>query len=173
MRDKSTGWSRCKYSWKLQYLNHAVTIPQNQIPYMKGFISDLYLRPSCYECRFKGLERESDITLGDYWGVWDIQPEMDDNRGTSLVLINTEKGRKLFDTISSSLDYCFTSIERAASFNPSIVSSAKLTDKREEFFRRLDTGENVESIISSITKQPLKRRIINKAKSAIKKIIDR
>ena len=65
-------------------------------PYMKGFLSDLYLRPSCYECRCKNGVSHSDITIGDYWGVKEVDKELDDDRGLSVVMLNTEKGQELF-----------------------------------------------------------------------------
>ena len=63
---------------------------------MKGFLSDLYLRPSCYECRCKNGVSHSDITIGDYWGVKEADKELDDDRGLSVVMLNTEKGQELF-----------------------------------------------------------------------------
>ncbi|AEE17079.1 Coenzyme F420 hydrogenase/dehydrogenase, beta subunit C-terminal domain [Treponema brennaborense] len=59
--------------------------------------TDCILRPSCYECKYAGKERVADISIGDFWGAEDVHPDMfNSNRGTSLVLVNTEKGREMF-----------------------------------------------------------------------------
>ena len=60
--------------------------------YMKLFTRDYISRPFCENCSFKGCSRSSDITLGDFWGIWDISPEMDDDKGTSGILIQSAKG---------------------------------------------------------------------------------
>ena len=54
---------------------------------MKGFLSDLYLRPSCYDCPSKCGKSECDITLGDFWEIQKILPYYDDDKGVSAVLI--------------------------------------------------------------------------------------
>ena len=61
--------------------------------YMQAFFKNLSLRPSCYECHSKTKIRNSDITLADFWGIEHMLPEMFDNKGTSLVLTNSEKGK--------------------------------------------------------------------------------
>ncbi len=170
MRDKSSGWSKFQYSWRFQYgENNAITIPQSQISYMRGFISDYYLRPSCYECRFKGVERNTDITLGDYWGVWDIQPEMDDNKGTSLVLIHSEKGKKLFNSVLPEAVSQRAILERAIQCNPSIVSSAEKSEKRKEFFEKLQSGEDFEKIMDTMTRVSIGGKVKAKWKAIIEK----
>lgn len=61
------------------------------------------LRPSCYNCKFTNFDRPSDITIGDFWGIEKCKPHMDDNKGVSLVLVNSEKGRDLFDSIKDTI----------------------------------------------------------------------
>lgn len=60
---------------------------------MKGFLADLYLRPSCYHCKYSRLTRVADITLGDFWGIWDYQPEWDSDKGVSALLVSSLKAR--------------------------------------------------------------------------------
>ena len=64
--------------------------------YMKMFYEHTFLREACYVCPYKNLQRVSDISIADAWGVEAANPEFDDNRGVSLVLINTPKGEKWF-----------------------------------------------------------------------------
>jgi coenzyme F420-reducing hydrogenase beta subunit len=65
---------------------------------------NLILRPCCYSCRFASLSRVSDITIGDFWGINKIFPEFDDNKGVSLVLINTFRGNAVFHSIQEVLE---------------------------------------------------------------------
>ncbi len=67
-----------------------VYISKSKDPYMQMFLSDFCLRPSCYECKAKTL-RLSDLTIGDFWGIDTIAPEMNDSKGTSLVIVQRIK----------------------------------------------------------------------------------
>lgn len=97
-RDKSSGWKKYSFSLTLSAttrsgVKNTVSLcelfPQN--PFMKGFLADLYLRPSCYACVAKSGKSDSDITIGDLWGAPAIIGNDDDDRGTSLVLVNKER----------------------------------------------------------------------------------
>ncbi len=173
MRDKSSGWSNYKYSWRFENTNEEKTISQSNISFMKGFTSDLYLRPSCYECSFKGIDRKTDVTLGDYWGVWDIQPDMDDNKGTSLVIIHSSKGQRLFEKISGQFEYKVADIDKAISYNPSIIKTVVKTPKRAEFFKRFYLGEQIDSIVTDLLKLSLQDKVKSKFKSGISKLLGR
>lgn len=75
------------------------------------FYSDLFIRPSCYECPYKTILHKSDITIGDYWGIEKAAPDFDDNKGVSLVLINSDAGYELFKESQKDLDYKETRLE--------------------------------------------------------------
>ncbi len=106
--------------------------------YMRAFISNLSLRPSCYDCAFKSLHRHSDITLADFWGVQNILPDMDDDKGTSLIFVNSDKGRDMFRQIADKVSYSEVDIEEAISYNPSAIESPPYNPNREKFFNELD-----------------------------------
>lgn len=61
------------------------------------FYSHAILRPACHNCKYTSLDRASDITIADYWGIDRFLPEFDDNKGISLALLNTQKGLDYFD----------------------------------------------------------------------------
>lgn len=68
---------------------------------MHGYLtSNLYIRPSCGDCSFKGVPRQGDITLADFWG---IDKSLDDDKGISMVLLNSERGIKLFERVKNNL----------------------------------------------------------------------
>ena len=107
--------------------------------YTNGFLEDIYLRPSCYDCRFKGVPRHNaDITIADFWGVSKVLPGMSDGKGTSLLFIHNARGQKLFDEIRDGLDYEACDWEKAAVRNPSLLYSAKVPPQREAFFEELE-----------------------------------
>ena len=89
-RDKRTGWE--SYSFTIDQ-REKYTQRASENLYMKVFLNNLCLRPSCYQCHSKGNFRKSDITLGDFWGVEKVCSEMYNEKGTSLILINSEKGK--------------------------------------------------------------------------------
>ncbi len=105
---------------------------------MQAFLKDVCLRPSCYACEFKGKHRQSDLTLADFWGVGRLMPEMDDDKGTSLVMVNTPKGRDVFQAISDYIDFCAVGIDAALASNSAALRSAGLNPKRARFLDAID-----------------------------------
>lgn len=135
--------------------------------YMKGFLENLSLRKSCYNCHYKHIERESDITLADFWGVQKVLPEMYDKMGTSLVFVNSQKGEKLFELISDSIKYKEVDINDTLKFNSAINASVKEPNNRSAFFEDIEKLSFDEAIKRNIAKKPVKTRI----KRFIKKFI--
>ena len=98
-----------------------------------------FTRPSCYECHFKGFPQKSDITLADFWGIEKIDKSMDQDKGTSLVMVNSEKGLKLFESIKDTIECREFSIDDARKGNPAMDGSLKAAKpNRKEFFEALD-----------------------------------
>lgn len=98
-----------------------------------------FTRPSCYECHFKGFPQKADITLADFWGIENIDKSMDQDKGTSLVIVNSEKGQVLFDSIKEQIEWRQFTMDDARAGNPAMdgsLSSAK--PNREAFFNDLD-----------------------------------
>ncbi len=168
-RDKSSGWKTYKY--RIAFKNGKVEekLSYNNI-YSKGFLKDLYLRPSCYSCEAKNFNNNSDITLGDYWGVQNKHSEFDDDKGISLILINSEKGQDTFNKISDNIEIIRTDLDYAISHNPCIVRPVKYNSKREEFFKELN-NDNLDKLIEKYTKVALGQRIKNKIKNVLCKLV--
>ena len=149
LRDKSSGWSRYAYSVKIEYSGgKKYCVRQDEDPYLQGFVRNLYLRPSCAECSFKGYQRCTDFTLSDCWGIWDIAPDMDDNKGTSLLMIHSAKGMKVWKTLSEQCRYKELTEEESIRQNNSAISSSVPHPNRESFFRRFASSENMIRLIS-------------------------
>lgn len=168
-RDKSTGWKT--YSIKFLFNKDMYKDFGFKNIYMKGFLNDIYLRPSCYNCNFKGIKRISDITIADFWGIENILPEIDDDKGTSLIVIHSEKGKQLFDRLSETMILNEVDLNEAIKYNPSMISSVKYNEKRKDFFLELNSGAELINLIRKYTKISFERRVKNKLKSIIKKLI--
>ena len=164
-RDKINGWKSYKVRFEFENNKKLVEHAGENI-YMKGFLRDIYLRPSCYACKFKKPYTEADLTLADYWGVQNIHPDFDDDKGTSLVLCNTTKGKEIIEQIKSKMDIIETDGEFAVSNNPCIVRPVNHNKKREKFFENIDKVD----IIENITKNT-KVSFINKVKGKIKGVL--
>lgn len=135
-RRKDGGWKR--YSVSLSFDNDTEYLqPLDKDLYIKAFLKDVCLRPSCYACGFKLLHRESDITLADFWGIQHVLPEMDDDKGTSLVFVNSNAGRGMFNELKSEIVYEKVNINEAVSYNPAATKTAKYNPKRVGFFKEL------------------------------------
>lgn len=169
LRSKKSGWSRYGYSVEINYLDGSVySVPQGQDWFMRGFVENLYLRKSCENCNFKGIQRCSDITIGDFWGIWDIHPEFDDNKGTSLLWVHTKTGNALWQEVYRQFVVLQCSAEESVRMNPSALNSSKPHRKRNEFFALLDNKEVIPHIQEALTepdrKENLFSRILNRFK---------
>ena len=99
-----------------------------------------FARPSCYECKFKGFPQKADITLADFWGIENIDPSMDQDKGTSLVMINSDKGQLLFNRIKHNLIWKQFTMNDAKAGNPALTNSLKpVKPNRKEFFEAINT----------------------------------
>lgn len=130
-RNKAEGWK--KFSLQIKYVNHdgkemilRETLDDNI--FMKCFLSNLCLRPSCYQCPAHSGKSGSDITLGDLWGAQEICPEIDDDKGLSLVLQRKECEFPPCDKIE-------ISYSEALKYNPSIERDVHKPQRRRKFFR--------------------------------------
>lgn len=132
--------------------------------YLRGFLKDLYLRKSCYECTSRKLHRVSDVTVADFWGIQNVLPDMYDSRGTSLVLVQSEKGRRLFDGIDARISK--VNFVEAIKGNSAYLWSPAVHLKREAFFKRFEAGEELVPLLQELLKEPL----INHAKNRLRSV---
>ena len=112
--------------------------------FMRGFLKDLYLRPSCHYCPSKNGKSGSDITIADFWGVNRYYPEYDDDKGVGLILVNSEKGNHIFSSLN--IDKIDSTFEQAVAGNPAIIRSAHLHKWREKFWKEYSKN-GIEAIV--------------------------
>lgn len=169
LRSKKTGWSRYQYSSKFQYLDgKEFTCKNSYNLFMKLFVGNYINRESCNDCKFKGYGRLSDFTLGDFWGIWDIMPELDDNKGTSVVLLQSEKSKKIWGEIKNEMTYREVTLEQASQQNPSMLFSSKAQEKREMVLGQIRSGKIEEC---RMLFEGEKIAMLAKIKKKIKKIL--
>lgn len=142
-RSKKTGWSRYGYSIEFKYEHNEYLNSNADDLFMKLFIGDYLSRECCSDCHFKGFERCSDITIGDFWGVWELIPEMDDNCGTSVVLTHSDKGKALLESVSVDLISKKVPLDYAGKYNPSLLHSSPAKQERGEVLNEILNG-NIE-----------------------------
>lgn len=168
-RNKDIGWK--VFSLKIIFDEKIYINNLSKDLFMKGFLQDVYLRPSCYSCKFKKINRVSDITVADFWGIENILPKMDDDKGTSLIVIHSEKGEQLFDKLSETMILNEVNLNEAIKYNPSMIKSVKYNEKRNSFFAELNSVKALTDLIRKYTKISFEKRAKNKIKSIIKRLV--
>ena len=131
-RDKSLGWLR--FSQKIVFAHqkeYARVFPEDL--FFKGFLSDVCLRPGCFECVYKKRDKVSELTLGDFWGVDKLYPELFDDKGTSVVFVHNSKGASLLEEIRPRLFLQEVTYQNAVLCNPAYYKSCPKPPKYEAF----------------------------------------
>lgn len=163
-RDKKTGWKT--YSFVIENRNGNIfTELSSKNAFMRGFLADLYTRPSCHACPAKQLRSGSDITLGDFWGIESLMPEIDNDKGVSAIIVNSYKGKESLHNIKVELQE--VQYNELTTRNPALVKSFPITPKRTEFFK--EDGSTFEEKVTRLAKEPFSMRTL--AYRIVQKII--
>ena len=142
LRSKHSGWTNYQYSNLFTYADgHAHAVRSGESLYMKLFVGGYINRESCVNCQFKGYSRVSDLTIGDFWGIWDIAPEMDDNKGTSVVLVQSNRGAELIEQIAAQLVLKEVSLEEASRQNQAMLKTSQPNTRRTEALKTIRDGQ--------------------------------
>lgn len=175
-RNKRTGWKR--YSFTLSLVEALVDGKKNttslshkyhEDPYMKLFLRDLILRPSCYQCPAKGGKSQSDLTIADFWGVEKFYPDLVDERGVGLMVIKSGKGLKAMSSLQLELQE--VSFEDAIAGNPMYMNSASEPPNRKKCFRLIDYSNNsLNKVVEILFRPPFLFRIKQKIKNLLRLI---
>lgn len=173
-KNKTWGWHN--FSIRINFANGKQYIKdRNHDPYFVGYCTDhLFTRPSCYECPFRKYPHVSDFTLADFWGIDKLDPEMDQDKGTSLILINTDKGDKFVSQIKGDTvwkEYKFQDLQNV--YKAMFENSPLPTGNRHQFFLDLDR-KPFEEISKEYFSIPTRySEIKNKIKGELKRVIKR
>ncbi len=148
-------------------------------PYLRAFFSDVSVRPSCYNCHFKTMKRVSDLTIWDCFNINEIDKSFDDDKGTTRVLVQSEKGEKLLENLDDvrlkELD-----INIATKKVKEMTNSVNYNDKRKKFFENINDDNvfekyyptNFKTEVNSFVRKALAiTGIYSSVKSLAKKIL--
>ncbi|WP_270305314.1 Coenzyme F420 hydrogenase/dehydrogenase, beta subunit C-terminal domain [Terrisporobacter petrolearius] len=167
-RDKTKGWHTS--SVKVTFENGKIyTKFITEDMYMRGFLNNLYCKQSCHNCLFRNHKSGSDITLADYWGAEVEEREMDDNKGLSLIIINSTKGEMLKDNIKKTSILKLTKYDNAIKYNQSIIKSSPVSINRNKFLN-LSEQEKYDDIFRKLCKEKNSKVLIRKSRQFLGKI---
>lgn len=152
MRSKRQGWKN--YHFDINDYSKS----WNEDTFMRAFLNNLILRPSCYSCLYKDGKTFSDISLGDFWGVKQCHKELDDDKGISIVLLNTEKGKELFDKIGVTHKTRIL-LNEASIYNSGLTGLVKPHKNRSKFFKELQSAPNVTVLMERLLKPSIWKHI--------------
>lgn len=165
-RDKENGW---KNSTPIIYFEDGSKLEEKS--FYNAFVGELFDRPSCHECKFSSTKRVTDFTIGDFWGIDKIMPEViDDNTGISLFLVNSKKANSIFEEVNDNMD--FKKIDKEVAFTYNHHSNVVPHKNRQKFFDNLDSMPVIENI-NNCLRVSIIRRILRKCKKIAKKIFKR
>ena len=170
-RDKTFGWN--KFSMKVESDNSTYLNTLDKDTFLQSFLKNFNLRNSCYNCRFKKLNRVSDITLADFWGIENIDKKYFDDKGTSLVILQSYKGQNLYQQIKNKFISKEINLEDAIKYNTAINKSVELNKKRNIFFKNIDRYKYDDLVQKSIKETNIEKiiKINQRIKGKIKRIL--
>lgn len=153
-RDKSTGWK--KFSFALTLAKATAAGKKNTVSlssihldnsFMKGFLENYYIRPSCYHCPARMGKSLSDYTFADFWKLGKYF--LDDDMGMSLLIINTPKGKKFFPY--EDVKYKETNFDVLLDSNPSYFNSHLTPYKRKQFWKLYELNHHLQEVLEELT----------------------
>ena len=131
LRDKRQGW--LKSGTYMEFENGKTYFAVNEEDlWSQGFLKHLYMRKSCYKCRYRRFPRVADITVGDYWGITNVSSSSL-HKGVSAVLLNSQKGEQLFEEAKKELIFKETSLLSVRKRNSILEKETVLPKERSEF----------------------------------------
>lgn len=136
-------------------------------PYYNSFLYSKNCRESCYECKFANQKRNADFTLGDFWGIEKLMPDMIDYDGVSVLVVNSEKASHIFDTVKEALEFKEVPYDVVCKNNGQLVFPAKRPEERDVWYKLLEQGgyksiklnKNLRSYVKIFFPQKLKFKI--------------
>lgn len=178
-KDKTTGWHR--FSMRVDFENgKSYVADRYNDPFFVGYLqTELFTMEACFNCQFRGFPRPADITLADFWGIENVDKTMDQDLGTSLIIINSQKGREYYESLGEAIVSKEFTLKDAEPGNRALYEDALNTvDKelRKSFYEDLDKYSFDEIAKKYFPMPTIKNKILGKLKkikkgfSIIKKV---
>lgn len=134
-------------------------------------MGELFDRPSCHSCQFAYTNRISDFTIGDFWGIEKVIPDIkDDDTGISLITVNTDKGMKIFNEVNN--DMVYKEVDKELAFSYNHHNNVPMHKNRQKFFDNLDQIPVIENM-QKCMKVSIIKKVLRKSKNIVKKVIKR
>lgn len=152
-----------------------VISPYNSSYYQLYYLADSISRMSCYSCKYSSTNRVGDITIGDYWNIESIKPEIPSEKGISAMLVNSLRGEKLIAELGDSVALYETSLESAVSGNGNLSRPSAMPKCRTDIYKRLES-QGYKAVVKQYCRYSyiipfLKKHAPKKIKTALKKIL--
>ena len=166
-RSKENGWN--SQELRIEFENGSIlSLNEEKSPYYQLFYSNCMLRKSCHHCAFSSSSRISDFTIADAWGVEKSFPSYDDNKGVSLILVNTDKARDILNELEP--NECLKSISFSDIAQPHLSKPAKSSPKRDLFWNEY-SRKGFKYILNKYGNYSIYRKLIKKTKRTIIKVL--
>lgn len=155
-RDKRTGWR--SYNFTVTFKDGTdISEHHGKNLYIKGFLLNYTLRRACLSCPFKYPEgSKADVSLGDFWGINKLAPQIQEGSGISLVIARTNRGIDSLSEIDKAVEFDFEEIFR---LHPALTQSAKMPARYDKAYMRLSNSKSIIDVLRAITRTPLKLQI--------------
>lgn len=146
-RDKTDGWRsfRLRIAWEKSVLSES----HKENKYFSLFLTNFILRESCYSCGFKMKNIRSDLTVADFWGIGAVLPELDDNKGVSLILQNTSKGSELLERIAGEVRLVPVDTEQAVRQNKAARTAPERNPRRDKYIQAMQKDKSFSYIYNN------------------------
>lgn len=164
-RDKTNGWQKSNTKAVFDDGSEKVIV-RSDSEFFRVFAHNISMRECCFKCNFREFNIYSDLTIGDYWGIDKKYPEFNDDKGCSLVMINTAKGEKFFYEVCEKTDYVETGVDFAVETHPKLLKNVVPHPLRENFFAKFNKNISPKEF-KKIVEEFTGRGIINKVKRKI------
>lgn len=157
-RNKRFGWRF--YALQIDFeKNKKYRMIHKKNSYMRLFLNNLSLRPSCYDCSSRRVDRISDITLADFWACRRVEPELDDDKGISLLMVHSPKGHAILDHVKENIFIKKVDFEKAVAGNTAMTHSLKIPEERDLFMKDMEQLSFQELSRKYVKRLPLKTRV--------------
>ena len=150
-RNKENGWKNyyinILFSDKQQYM-----VRYFEDDFMGMFLGNIDLRPSCHACHFKGFPRISDMTIGDCWGIENHMPDMDDDNGTSVIMVHSSNGKRMLEGVRGNLRLREANLDTVLPPTADSRKSVEMHPNRRKYWEDMKNGESFENLCRYVQK---------------------
>lgn len=143
-------------------------------PFLYAFMYGDLFADACYNCMYAGEQRVGDMTIGDFWGLGNRLPFERKASRISCVLVNTEKGKELFENLSALLEFEKRPTEEAVEGNSQLQYAATAGTNRDKIvalYKQGNVGRGLIELYGQYTNKIYKKRVLTETVKGIGKAL--